>query len=474
MTANEDNEGKTENLSEMKRVETSFYYVDFIEREAKEELDIRLTNAATGGKPQSENWLELPGISHTVETRSLRIVPDLSDFQKLTASTLSYDNQLYAYVVKIEGILSETMPGYNVDSKIRDARKKFVNYSKALTGGIIAKFGFDLLNSPDGLLIRYSFVSFSGSSSLPGVQKATPDSLKEFRKHPILGELGLNTLGIMSLYQLFENQVIILGQGRSVFGSWGFDLSELVVLEFARPIQGQGRVKETVVNRLIQLLLSIFWTRWLLTAVPKWKESVARMRLSVNQMPSTKALEDLQVPVTDDQGKFLAQYARIIDEQRSCRRHAEFDEELSRNPFYGETAVFGGASTRGLFEELRSQIFWNVDRVKEEYDVLRRQYQLLSQHMQNSANFAMTNASLRLAASNERLTSRISWLTEILVLFTAILAGFQIWSYITPAEKATPFSIYAWMLVSGLIVSLAVWIEVRSLIGTKISRDRRP
>ncbi|MGD0550564.1 MAG: hypothetical protein ABSA81_08490 [Candidatus Bathyarchaeia archaeon] len=70
----------------------------------------------------------------------------------------------------------------------------------------------------------------------------------------------------------------------------------------------------------------------------------------------------------------------------------------------------------------------------------------------------------KVAESNERLTAGIRSLTWLLVLLTTVLGGFQIYAYLVPSGKLTPFSTYAWMIISALLVAFAVVIGMRSLI----------
>ncbi len=97
---------------------------------------------------------------------------------------------------------------------------------------------------------------------------------------------------------------------------------------------------------------------------------------------------------------------------------------------------------------------------------IRRSIHSVTSRCRQYTDFKVTEA-------NVYLTTRIKMLTEVLVVFTALLAGFQIYSYIIPSAKLTPFSTFAWIVASALAVFFAVVIGVRSLIGDEIGTFRK-
>jgi hypothetical protein len=236
------------------------------------------------------------------------------------------------------------------------------------------------------------------------------------------------------------------------------------------PIEEQifGNASHIFQTWLLPKFVATYWSHYQLELpLPKWQTGCKNREEDLRRIldASKITLKSLRNNYSDTFGLLNSFEQYALEEERNVR--TMLAESSSRLP----TIDSQPANRTGIKLDVLREFIQDKGFLDEEKAQLRN----IRRGIHSVTNRCRQFTDSKVAESNERLTAGIKSLTLLLVALTTLLGGFQIYAYLVPSGKLTPFSTYAWMLASVLLVAFAVLIGVRSLIDEeRRALTRRP
>jgi len=433
----------------MELINSSILIVDFFKPEDKKSLDNMLLNlSGRKEKPKPLYGFLWPiGSSSVSEEWEISCPQKLSEvFENIKVVVVRENILPFAYTVYIRGIISKKF--LKKIKKAKDAKEARDLYREPRTllldfikpsfqQGLISRFKKKIILG-DCLYLVASTVKIQDISEVSkGFQQEeiSEEDLNRFRDLKLLHRLNVNTGGLISLSDRAKNHLTVVAQAEAVTDNFGFCYNGLVLIEFTDQVQQPTPVSLSMAMKtwssLLHLLLLVFWFRYRLWQISKYKSDVHELSRTISDLKYTvkdlKRLEIIYTKTSERIGNFLAERTLIIDERSYANRRLGIEMKRLRSPFEREIGIpvrfFVPPIRKGVVRALCDDLGMLTDSAKTEYDTLERQFGRLHDYIRGLIDLVLVSSNTKLAATN----IKFQWLILFLTIVMTIFAGVQIY-----------------------------------------------